>query len=109
MTTLLLMVGEGVLGQTQTFFYTGSEQTFTVPAGVTCIKVEAIGAGGGGGNSINSNSSGGGYSGIFINSISTANAKAIAGGGGGNNSTGNGGNGGNGAIRITFVCDSCNY
>lgn len=88
MTTLLLMVGEGVWGQTQTFFYTGSEQTFTVPAGVTCIKVEAIGAGGGGGNSINSNSSGGG---------------------GGNNSTGNGGNGGNGAIRITFVCDSCNY
>jgi len=88
MTTLLLMVGEGVLGQTQTFFYIGSEQTFTVPAGVTCIKVEAIGAGGGGGNSINSNSSGGG---------------------GGNNSTGNGGNGGNGAIRITFVCDSCNY
>lgn len=88
MTTLLLMVGEGVWGQTQTFYYTGSEQTFTVPAGVTCIKVEAIGAGGGGGNSINSNSSGGG---------------------GGNNSTGNGGNGGNGAIRITFVCDSCNY
>lgn len=85
MTTLLLMVGEGVWGQTQTFYYTGSEQTFTVPAGVTCIKVEAIGAGGGGGNSINSNSSGGG---------------------GGNNSTGNGGNG---AIRITFVCDSCNY
>lgn len=67
MTTLLLMVGKGVWGQTQTFFYTGSEQTFTVPAGVTCIKVEAIGAGGGGGNSINSNSSGGGaYSFDFI-------------------------------------------
>ncbi len=35
---------------TQTFAYTGAEQTFTVPAGVTSVNVFAIGGSGGAGN-----------------------------------------------------------
>jgi hypothetical protein len=42
---------------TQTFNYTGGMQTWTVPAGVTSITIDAVGAGGGTG--ANGNSSGG--------------------------------------------------
>lgn len=115
------------------YTYTGANQTFTVPAGVTSIRVKAWGGGGGvdgiantayvdggtggytygtlpvvagqtyiivvgsrgitttgsylGGGSGGTGSffdgSGGGLSGIFLSSISQANARLIAGGGGG--------------------------
>src|ERR1700736_2276190 len=44
-------------GGTATFTYTGAEQTFTVPAGISFVRVTAIGAGGGAGQ--NSTSTGG--------------------------------------------------
>ncbi len=39
---------QAITPTTQTFTYAGSEQTFTVPGGVSSIQVVAIGAGGGG-------------------------------------------------------------
>jgi len=120
-----------------TLSYTGSDQTFTVPTGLTLITLDIKGAGGqggvgnsgsggtggrtqgnltvsggqvykivvggssgnsygGSGNSANSNGGdGGGLSGIFLTSVSFANAKGIAGGGGGSAWGGtSGGNGG---------------
>lgn len=117
---------------TQTFSYTGSNQTFVVPTGVTSISVKIWGAGGagastggsggsgalvkgtatvsagqslvivvGGGGSWSTSAtstggfggggstggpkgaSGGGYSGIFLTSVSQANAIGVAGGGAG--------------------------
>ena len=48
---------------TQTFAYTGSQQTFTVPSGVTSITIKAWGAqGGDGGPTGPSNGGNGGYS-----------------------------------------------
>ena len=47
---LFCKMAVSALGQvTQTFSYTGSNQTFIVPAGVTSITVEVWGGGGGGG------------------------------------------------------------
>jgi Lamin Tail Domain/Glycine rich protein len=40
-------VGDGALAPV-TFTYTGAEQTYTVPAGVTSLQVQAVGASGGG-------------------------------------------------------------
>jgi len=127
----------------QTFSYTGSVQTLTVPSGVTSMTVDLRGAGGGsqgnagaggtggkttgtlavsGGQVLyivvggagrlstgaafggggyytagNGNGGGGGgYSGIFLSSVSFANAKAIAGGGGGGAYGGNSGGSGGG-------------
>ena len=120
-----------------TYSYTGSDQTFTIPTGLTLITLDIKGAGGHGGvgnsgsggtggrtqgnltvsggqaykivvggssgniygfagNSTNSNGGdGGGLSGIFLTSVSFANAKGIAGGGGGSAWGGtSGGNGG---------------
>ncbi len=131
-----------------TFDYTGAQQTWTVPTGVTSIKVRVSGAQGGGnaaangkgglvtatlsvtpgqvlaivvggqptsnvsvygyggsGGVVTSNTgrngyAGGGLSGIFLTSVSFANALAVAGGGGGTNglntlsASGGGGNAG---------------
>ena len=46
---LILVGGVSVAGasQTQTFAYTGGEQTFTVPAGVTSLEAVAVGGNGG--------------------------------------------------------------
>jgi len=41
--------GEGVDIRTKTFVYTGSNQTWTVPAGVTQARVLFVGSGGAGG------------------------------------------------------------
>ena len=117
--------------RTASFSYTGAEQTWTVPDGITDIWVLAAGAKGGdgttgrpggkgaviytkvtvtpnttykivvggntnsttalygyggnggtNGNSLNNAGAGGGLSGIFITSVSTANALVVAGGGG---------------------------
>ena len=115
----------------QAFNYTGSDQTFTIPSGVTSATIQAWGAGGGS-DSLNSGKygagggyatgvlavsagdvmkivigqggrlgshggsggSGGGYSGIFLTSVSHANARLIAGAGGGAGDENNGGEGG---------------
>lgn len=134
------------------FYYTGSEQAWVVPSGVTSIKVKLWGAGGGSGNprtggpggfttcvftvtpgdtykivvgggggfttraggesvapggygfggdgvaipgDLNRNEcgGGGGLSGIFLTSVTKADAKAVAGGGGGGGDSHNGGAG----------------
>ena len=59
---------------TQTFSYTGSSQTFTVPTGVTSITIYGWGAGGGSGGAVaanNDNASGGGGGGATAKSIFT--------------------------------------
>lgn len=57
--------------QTQTFGYTGSAQTFTVPQGVTSLSLTATGAEGGQGGSDQSGPSPtGGYQGIVTGTIS---------------------------------------
>jgi hypothetical protein len=48
------------ISQTTDFGYTGGDQTYTVPAGVTKVQVRLWGAGGGGGNENNSSVGGGG-------------------------------------------------
>ena len=45
---LMCFVARVSFGQTVTFIYTGSSQTYTVPAGVTMLGVDAYGGGGGG-------------------------------------------------------------
>ena len=115
----------------QAFNYTGSDQTWTVPAGVTSATIQAWGAGGGSdssgsgqygaaggyatgilaltpgnvmkivvgqggilGTQGGSAGSGGGYSGLFLTSVSHANARLIAGAGGGAGDENAGGAGG---------------
>ena len=45
----------------QTFVYTGADQSFSVPTGVTAITVEVIGGGGDGGYNGGGGGGGGGY------------------------------------------------
>lgn len=54
---------------TNTYNYTGSAQTFTVPAGVSQITIKAWGAGGGGGGSNNSAYGGGGGGAFAMDSV----------------------------------------
>ena len=93
----------------QDFIYTGAQETFTVPAGVTSITVDAYGAQGGS-NSPNTNINFGGYvqaelavtpgATIYINV--GGQATTVAGGfnGGGNGETAGIGGGGASDIRI---------
>ena len=55
---------------TATFSYTGSQQTWTVPSGVTSITVEGYGAAGGAGESSGSTKSNGGLGGYLKTTIS---------------------------------------
>jgi len=59
---LLMILPEMAWGQSQTFNYTGSSQTFTVPAGVSSVTVVAWGGGGSGAdrNGLGTRYSGGG-------------------------------------------------
>ncbi|MEO9308976.1 MAG: fibronectin type III domain-containing protein [Nitrososphaera sp.] len=83
------MCGTGIYsGATPTLGYGGgfARGTLSVSSGQTYKVV--LGAGGGSGGSsggygTGSGGSGGGYSGVFLTSVSQANAKVIAGGGGG--------------------------
>jgi hypothetical protein len=85
-------------GQSQTFSYTGSPQTFTVPAGVTSITIAAWGGGGAGGGVTNSTrAGGGGEGGSFVRGTITVTPGAtytVVVGRGGQVSTGNGTAGG---------------
>lgn len=108
----------------QTFAYTGSEQTFTVPTGVSSAVMRVWGAGGAasggaggfskatvsltagetikiivgqGGLHSGGRGGGGGYSGVFASSVSQANHIIVSGGGGGGSGgTEMGGSGGGG-------------
>ena len=99
---LLLVLPNLVSGQTQTYNAVGT-YTFTVPAGVTSITVQAWGAGGGGGtgNVTNGDRTGGG-GGAFASSVLSvtpgSNITVIVGNGG---TTGN--NGGNTTFGATLV------
>ena len=78
-----------VFSQSQTFDYTGSNQTFTVPSGVTSITVEAWGGGGaGGGPGSNRNARAGGGGAAYvkgtINTTAGTNYTVVIGRGGAN-------------------------
>ncbi|HNP32261.1 MAG TPA: choice-of-anchor D domain-containing protein [Flavobacterium sp.] len=96
---LLLIVSSVSRGQTQTYTSSG---TFTPPAGVTSVKVEAYGAGGGGGYGGTSNKKGGGGGGgggyTVGNSVTVTpgTSHAITIGSAGTGSTASGTNGANG-------------
>jgi gliding motility-associated-like protein len=84
---------------TQTYGYTGANQTFVVPAGITCINVQAWGAGGGGGGGDSyggSNGGGGAYTTNTFTVVPGATLTIVVGGGGGSG-TGCGGNAPGGA------------
>jgi hypothetical protein len=62
----------GQVAANTTFAYTGSNQTWTAPSGITSITLKLWGAGGGGGSSANSSYSGGaGGGGGFITATTT--------------------------------------
>ena len=85
--------GQSYTGTTGSYGGTGAFMSgyYACASGVTLsIVVGAIGgassASGGGGNQFSSNPQGGGFSGVFLGSVSQANAVAIAAGGGGSTS-----------------------
>lgn len=86
---------------TETFNYTGTTQTFTVPNCVTSVDVKAWGAGGGGsdrsgnGNDGGNGGGGGGFRGGSM-AVSPGNTISISIGSGGTGGNGNGGDGTNG-------------
>lgn len=96
----------GGFSNMQVFTYTGSAQTFTVPAGITKVKVTVVGGGGGAGGVVvniccaSAISSGGGGGGAAIEIISgltpggTVSVTVGAGGTAGSSGGGNGGAGG---------------
>ncbi len=70
-------------GQYSTFTYTGADQTWTVPSGVTSVVIRAIGAGGGGGRSGQATQGGGGgYATGRMNVTAGQQFTVIVGGGG---------------------------
>ncbi len=96
--SLMIRPGTG-FGQTTVFSYTGTVQTYIVPAGVTSVSIQAWGAGGAGSYSV----AGSGGSGAFIKgalAVTPGQALTILVGGGGKFSTtaaSTGGYGGGGA------------
>jgi hypothetical protein len=69
----------------QTFSYTGSDQSFTVPSGIGCILVKAWGAGGAGNRSSHyteANGAGGGYATGNITTSEGTEYTVVVGGGG---------------------------
>jgi hypothetical protein len=99
-----LGLGISIYSQEVSIDFTSSG-TWTVPAGVTQITVEAWGAGGGGGgsNSNNSGGSGGGGGGYSMKTFTVTQNQSISftvgtGGSGGAENGGNGGNGGDTSI-----------
>ena len=97
---ILLLVFFGTFSSVcgQTSYTTSGDHTFTVPAGVTKIKLECWGAGGaGGGNTSRNDGAGGGGGGAYSSSIITVipgNTYTVHVGAGGVGSIGNGSNGG---------------
>src|ERR1043165_6888494 len=73
---------------TVSYAYTGSNQTFTVPAGVTSISVKIWGAGGGGCGGPSSGGSGALVKGTISSLTTGQNLILVVGGGGANNTSG---------------------
>lgn len=98
---VLTLLSTKIYSQSQTFISSG---TFTVPAGVTSVTVQAWGAGGGGGaRRTSSDGGGGGGGGGFrggILTVSPGNTISITIGNGGNGGNANGVNGSNGNATI---------
>ena len=67
---IILFSSQQANADTATFSYTGAQQTFTVPSGVTSITVEGYGAAGGAGESSGSTKSNGGLGGYLKATIS---------------------------------------
>ncbi len=84
-------------GGSQTFAYTGSVQTFTVPTGVSTINVKMWGAGGGGG-AYSAAGGGGGYTASSLSVTPGQEYQVLVGGGGQSSNAGTaaGGFGGGG-------------
>lgn len=70
------------------FSFTGGEQTWTVPQGVSSVRIEAAGGGGGGG-AHKIGSGGGGATSIFLQQGGLKTLWIVAGGGGGGGGAGN--------------------
>jgi hypothetical protein len=80
--------GKSVYGTTTSFSYTGAQQTWTVPAGVTSVTIEAYGAQGLQG------SAAGGYGGSALGNLAVTPGQVLyiyVGGQNGNNGGGSGG------------------
>ena len=104
------------LGQTVTFFATGGQQTFTVPAGVSTLSAAAVGGTGGGDGSTARGGSGARASAVLsvspgqllyveVGGNGGSGAGSGAGGfnGGGNGGSGAGGGGGASDVRTTPI------
>ena len=95
---------------TQTFNYTGSAQTFSIPAGLDELEAYVFGPGGGPDTSdgiTNSTGGAGGFTTGTIDVSSGGTLKIIVGGGGGPGTQSNGSSGGpgGGAVRIIWPGD----
>lgn len=97
---LLVQSFIGLLAQTN--FTTSS--SYTIPAGVTAIKVECWGAGGGGGSRTTSGRAGGGGGGAYASSIIAVIPSTVC-----TITVGNGGTAGNAGGASTFVMNSTTY
>lgn len=87
-------------GNKSALTYTGANQTFNVPAGVTSITAKLWGGAGGGGKGACGPGGAGGYvMGTLAVTPSSALTVIVGGGGGGGTSSGAGGGGGRSAIR----------
>jgi|SRR5215471_913013 len=100
--TLPAATGTLALGTPNKQIFTGNG-TFTIPAGVTAVKVSVTGGGGGGGGSTAGTAGGGGGGGAtaikWLTGLTPGNTIAVTvGGGGGSNSNATGGSGGNSTI-----------
>lgn len=112
MVLLLIMMQEVVFGQPSATFTTAGTSTYTIPAGVRKVSIEAWGAGGGGGGDADwlGTGAGGGGGGAYakINSFTVTPLNSYtytvgAAGSAGSSSSGDGGNGGN----STFNTNTC--
>ncbi len=93
---ILLALNTGLIGQTtQTFTYTGSNQTLEVPSGVTSMTFKIWGAGGAGGTYGNDGGGSGGYTEATM-TVTPGETLIIAVGGGGLHGTRSYGAGGSG-------------
>jgi hypothetical protein len=91
---------------TETFSYSGAIQNWTIPAGITEITVDVIGASGGLGTSSNNSNGGRGVRMQGVLTVTPGNVLKILVGEKGVNATSNGGGGGGGGSFIVSSADS---
>ncbi len=99
--------GVGRIGYRKFFYYTGSNQTFTVPSGVSAIWVKLWGAGGGGMSNSDYYGGGGGFVKHTSLSVTPAESLDVLVGGGGvwrtSSSPGGYGGGGSGSNNASWL------